>query len=61
MMRSNVNLLKIIQLGITFSDGNGNFPNGVATWQFHFQFSLEYVFFKNIILIDHPLISFFFF
>lgn len=36
-------MLKIIQLGLTFSDGNGNFPkDGHCTWQFHFKFNLKY-------------------
>ncbi|XP_049849057.1 CCR4-NOT transcription complex subunit 7-like [Schistocerca gregaria] len=41
-LRCNVDLLKIIQLGLTFSDIDGNLPDGPASWQFHFQFSLEY-------------------
>eukprot|EP01080_Neovahlkampfia_damariscottae_P008213 gene8213-38_t len=40
-LRCNVNLLRIIQLGLTFSDGSGNLPtNGNCTWQFNFKFSL---------------------
>lgn len=39
-LRCNVDLLKIIQLGITLSDGLGNVPTGTHTWQFNFKFSL---------------------
>jgi len=39
-MRCNVDLLKIIQLGLTFSDGNANYPPECATWQFNFKLSL---------------------
>lgn len=42
-MRCNVDLLKIIQMGITLSDANGNQPPDICTWQFNFHFSLEYV------------------
>ncbi|KAJ1566825.1 CCR4-NOT transcription complex subunit 7, partial [Cladochytrium tenue] len=40
-LRCNVDLLRIIQLGITFADENGNTPPGVSTWQFNFKFSLS--------------------
>lgn len=42
-MRCNVDLLKIIQIGLTLSDANGNRPPDVCTWQFNFHFSLKYV------------------
>lgn len=42
-LRCNVDLLKIIQLGVTLSDQNGHFPPGVHTWQFNFSFSISYV------------------
>ena len=35
--RCNVDLLKIIQLGLTFLDSRGNMPQGVTTWQFNFR------------------------
>ena len=35
--------LKIIQLGITFSDQYGNKPPGVCTWQFNYHFDIKYV------------------
>jgi len=41
VLRTNVDLLKIIQLGITFFDAEGNCPHPVATWQFNFKFNLN--------------------
>ncbi|PVU93573.1 hypothetical protein BB561_003178 [Smittium simulii] len=41
LLRCNVDLLKIIQLGITLSDESGNMPKGVCTWQFNFKFNLN--------------------
>ncbi|KAI0755275.1 CAF1-domain-containing protein [Daedaleopsis nitida] len=38
-MRCNVDLLKIIQVGLTLADEEGNFPQEVSTWQFNFSFS----------------------
>ncbi|KAH9851538.1 CAF1-domain-containing protein [Lenzites betulinus] len=38
-MRCNVDLLKIIQVGLTLADEDGNFPQEVSTWQFNFRFS----------------------
>jgi len=40
-LRANVNKLKIIQLGLSFSDANGNKPPGMHTYQFNFEFNLE--------------------
>jgi len=40
-LRCNVDLLKIIQLGLTFSDSEGNPPPTVCTWQFNFKFNLN--------------------
>ncbi|CCK69768.1 CCR4-NOT core DEDD family RNase subunit POP2 KNAG_0D00160 [Huiozyma naganishii CBS 8797] len=41
-MRSNVDFLNPIQLGISLSDGNGNKPeNGPSTWQFNFNFDID--------------------
>ena len=42
-MRCNVDLLKIIQIGLTLSDEDGNYPQEVSTWQFNFHFSIECV------------------
>ena len=39
-LRSNVDLLNIIQLGITFADERGHIPAWMPTWQFNFKFSL---------------------
>ena len=41
-LKSNVDVLKIIQLGITLSDENGKSPEPCGTWQFNFKFSLMY-------------------
>lgn len=46
-MRCNVDLLKIIQVGLTLADEEGNFPQDVTTWQFNFLFSVKWA-----ILID---------
>ncbi|KAF5382332.1 hypothetical protein D9757_008461 [Collybiopsis confluens] len=40
-MRCNVDLLKIIQVGITLSDEEGNYPPEGSTWQFNFRFSIN--------------------
>lgn len=42
-MRCNVDLLKTIQVGLTLSDEEGNFPQDVSTWQFNFYFNVQYV------------------
>lgn len=46
-MRCNVDLLKIIQVGITLSDEDGNYPQENSTWQFNFRFSVRYVSFPR--------------
>jgi CCR4-NOT transcription complex subunit 7/8 len=40
-LRCNVDLLKIIQLGITFSDEKGELADNCPTWQFNFKFNLQ--------------------
>lgn len=40
LVKCNVDLLKMIQLGVTLFDAHGNRPAGVCTWQFNFRFSL---------------------
>lgn len=40
LLRCNVDLLKIIQLGLTFSDEDGHYPPGASTFQFNFKFNL---------------------
>lgn len=39
-LRCNVDLLKIIQLGLSFANAEGEFANGCCCWQFNFKFSL---------------------
>ena len=42
LLRCNVDLLRIIQLGLTFLDENGKTPGGsYTTWQFNFKFNLS--------------------
>lgn len=41
MLRGNVNHLKIIQIGFSFSDEHGNKPEGCNTYQFNFHFDLQ--------------------
>jgi CCR4-NOT transcription complex subunit 7/8 len=41
-MRCNVDLLKIIQVGLTLADEDGNYPQDISTWQFNFRFSVKY-------------------
>ena len=40
-LKVNVDLLKIIQLGLSFADEEGNFAPGCPCWQFNFAFDLE--------------------
>jgi len=40
-LKVNVDLLKIIQLGLSFADENGNFCPGCPCWQFNFTFDLD--------------------
>lgn len=40
-LKCNVDLLKIIQLGLTFADENGNYAKGCPCWQFNFKFNLN--------------------
>ncbi|KAJ1643263.1 CCR4-NOT core DEDD RNase subunit [Coemansia erecta] len=40
LLRCNVDMLSIIQLGITLMDAHGVPPPGVCSWQFNFRFSL---------------------
>jgi len=41
LVKGNVDLLKLIQLGITLFDDTGRLPKGVCTWQFNFKFDIE--------------------
>jgi len=40
-LKCNVDLLKIIQLGLCFCDEEGNLLPGTCTWQFNFKFNLS--------------------
>lgn len=40
-LRCNVDLLKLIQLGVSFADEQGVLKPGVCSWQFNFKFNLE--------------------
>ena len=40
-LKCNVDLLKIIQIGLAFADEDGNFAEGCPCWQFNFKFSLK--------------------
>ena len=40
-IRSNVDRLKLIQVGITLSDSEGNYPPETSTWQFNLKFDLK--------------------
>jgi CCR4-NOT transcription complex subunit 7/8 len=40
-LKVNVDLLKIIQLGLSFADEDGNFAPGCPCWQFNFAFDLD--------------------
>lgn len=40
-LRCNVDLLRVIQIGLCLSDADGQTPPDVAAWQFNFKFSLE--------------------
>ncbi|KAJ8297790.1 hypothetical protein KUTeg_024321 [Tegillarca granosa] len=40
LLRCNVDLLKIIQVGLTFLDENGQTPSPISTWQFNFRYNL---------------------
>ena len=40
-LKVNVDLLKIIQLGLSFADDKGNFAPGCPCWQFNFAFDLD--------------------
>ncbi len=41
VIKMNVDNLKLIQVGITLTDDDGNFPEGVNTWQFNLKFDIR--------------------
>jgi len=40
-IKSNVDCLKLIQVGLTLCDKDGNYPKDTATWQINFHFDLN--------------------
>lgn len=40
-IKANVDQLKLIQIGITLSNEQGETPSPVCTWQFNFKFNLQ--------------------
>jgi len=46
-LRCNVDMLKLIQLGLSFTDAEGNWVDGCTCWQFNFKFSLSGDMFAN--------------
>lgn len=40
MLQNNVDLTRVIQIGVTFSDARGNRPKGISTWRFNFAFNV---------------------
>jgi CCR4-NOT transcription complex subunit 7/8 len=40
-IKTNVDALKLIQVGITICDADGNYPKEVSTWQFNLKFDLN--------------------
>ena len=41
VIRTNVNKLKVIQVGFTMADKNGRLPKGHCCWQFNLAFDLR--------------------
>ncbi|XP_055312837.1 CCR4-NOT transcription complex subunit 7 isoform X2 [Sitodiplosis mosellana] len=41
LLKCNVDLLRIIQLGLTFMDDEAKTPSGYSTWQFNFKFNIQ--------------------
>lgn len=37
----NVDLMNVIQIGITLMDENGKTPEPICTWQFNFNFDID--------------------
>jgi CCR4-NOT transcription complex subunit 7/8 len=40
-IKMNVDNLKLIQVGFTLTDEDGNLPEGISTWQFNFKFDIK--------------------
>lgn len=60
LLRCNVDLLKIIQVGLTFMDENGQTPSPISTWQFNFRYNLTEEMYaqESIDLLQHSGIQF---
>jgi len=41
LIRCNVDLLKLIQIGLTFMNSKGECPQGRSTWQFNFRYDIN--------------------
>jgi CCR4-NOT transcription complex subunit 7/8 len=41
MVKVNVDNLKLIQVGITLSDNNGQLAPGICSWQFNLTFDIR--------------------
>lgn len=41
LIKANVDVLKLIQVGITLADEEGNSPSPISTWQFNLRFDLS--------------------
>lgn len=41
LIRSNVEETKLIQIGLTIADAEGNSPYPICTWQFNFKFDID--------------------
>ena len=41
LVKCNVDLLKLIQVGLTFFNEDGEKPSGIVTFQFNLKFSLQ--------------------
>lgn len=40
-IKINVDKLKVIQIGVSLADEEGNMPPGVTTWQFNIKFNIK--------------------
>lgn len=40
-LKCNIDLTRVIQIGLTFSDAKGNRPKGISTWRFNFAFNVN--------------------
>lgn len=40
-LKVNVDMTRVMQIGMTFSDAKGNRPKGISTWRFNFSFNVS--------------------